>query len=101
MMKMLSSILGIFKEDSPVSASRIGFFVLIVFGMYMGERMISLGRPGIEIAAVIGACFSAATALKIVSKKYEVSGYSETGSQYMYRSRYSDNNLPGNGASKI
>ena len=87
MKKILKIIGGIFKEDSPISASRIGFFALLIFGMYMGYRMIDDKRSGIEIGAVIGASFTAATALKIVSKKYEVQGYN---SRYMMMNNKSD-----------
>jgi hypothetical protein len=73
--KILRFFIGIISEDSPTSAGRIGFFILIFYGMYVGDFMLRSGRPGLEVAAVLTAIFTPAAGLKIWSKRYEVQGY--------------------------
>lgn len=68
---LIVACFGIFREDSPASMSRVGFVVLLVTGIYHVNIMIGRGVDGLQIAAVAGAYFTAATALKTISKKYE------------------------------
>ena len=86
MKRFLSAISGIIRDDSPISTARILSFIFSGVGAYMGIRMLNEGFSGMEIAAVLGACFSAAAGLKLYSKKYEASYHD----RYQYRSTRDD-----------
>lgn len=81
--EFIKSILGIFEEDSPVSMARVLAFLYSTYGIWMSYLMFLDKRPGLEIAAVITACFTPAAGLKIWSKKFEVQGFTIPGSTYM------------------
>jgi len=74
------TIFGMFLEGSPVSLARIESAAITIYGMWLGKDLIDKGRSGIEIAAVLTACFTAAATIKIWSKSIEVKGY---GQNYM------------------